>query len=100
MTNNNVFKKSLTVTVGLLTLKSNFKPSLVSDLGKGGQAKVFKATFHGKDVAMKFIPLELFEKRKSKKKPNQNEGPKPYQYKDRSYGCHEFVEQEKFWKLQ
>ena len=53
-------------------------------LGEGGQAKVYKAKFHGKDVAMKFIPLD-----------HAKEG---YEYNFGSYGCHEFVQQEKFFK--
>ena len=36
--------------VGLVTVKSNFKPNLISQLGEGGQAKVFKGKFHGKDA--------------------------------------------------
>ena len=52
-------------------------------MGEGGQAKVFKAKFHGKDVAMKFIPLDIV-------KDN-------YEYKDYSYGCHEFIQQEMFF---
>ena len=52
-------------------------------MGEGGQAKVFKAKFHGKDVAMKFIPLD-----------HAKDG---YEYRYDSYGCHEFYEQEKFF---
>ena len=38
-------------------------------MGEGGQAKVFKAKFHGKDVAMKYVPLSVStEKIKSLKK--------------------------------
>ena len=59
-----------------------FKPKLISYLGKGGQAKVFKAKFHGKDVAMKYIPLDSVK-----------DG---YDYRRSSYGCHEFWNQEKF----
>ena len=55
-------------------------PKLESQLGEGGQAKVFKATFHGKDVAMKYVPLDQV-------KDN-------YKYLWNSYGCHEFYEQE------
>ena len=64
------------------TFKSNFKPKLISKLGEGGQAKVFKCNFHGNDVAMKYVPLNKFK-----------DG---YQYRDRSYGCDEFYFQEKF----
>ena len=53
-------------------------------LGEGGQAKVFKAKFHGKDVAMKFIPLD-----------HAKDG---YKYEIASYGCHEFYQQEKFFE--
>ena len=67
---------------GLLTVKSNFKPKLISQLGEGGQAKVFKGTFHGKDVAMKYIPLDTVRDE--------------YRYIRYSYGCEEFYYQEKF----
>ena len=70
----------------MLTDESNFKPNLVSNLGEGGQAKVFKAEFHGKKVAMKYIPLD--------KVKNQ------YKYDYNSYGCEEFYDQEKFYKVQ
>ena len=50
-------------------------------LGEGGFAKVFKARFHGKIVAMKFIPLDKFK-----------DG---YEYKFGSYGFHEYYNQEK-----
>ena len=65
--------------------KSDFEPKLESQLGEGGQAKVFKAKFHGQDVAMKYVPLD-------KVKDN-------YEYKRNSYGCHEFYQQEKvfYW---
>ena len=63
-------------------MKSNFKPKLISQLGEGGQAKVFKAKFHGQDVAMKYIPLDKLK-----------DG---YQYDITSYGCSEYFEQEKF----
>ena len=53
-------------------------------IGEGGQAKVFKAKFHEKDVAMKFIPLD-----------HVKDG---YQYRYNSYGCHEFDRQEKFFR--
>ena len=69
--------------LGLLTIESNFKPNLMSVLGEGGQAKVFKATFHGKDVAMKYIPLDKFKD--------------TYTFDWASYGCHEYYEQEKFF---
>ena len=52
-------------------------------VGEGGQAKVFKAKFHGKDVAMKYIPLDKVK-----------DGYK-YHYHD-SYGCSEFCQQETF----
>ena len=52
-------------------------------MGEGGQAKVYKAKFHGKDVAMKFIPLD-----------HAKDG---YEYREVSYGCHEFYWQEKFF---
>ena len=54
----------------------------MSYLGEGGQAKVFKAKFHGKDVAMKYIPLDKIKDR--------------YEYDISSYGCSEFRMQEKF----
>ena len=54
----------------------------MSQLGEGGQAKVFKGQFHGKDVAMKYIPLDKIK-----------DG---YRYDHKSYGCSEFVSQEKF----
>ena len=63
-------------------MKSNFKPKLISQLGEGGQAKVFKGKYHGKDVAMKYIPLDKVK-----------DG---YQYDNRNYGCEEFYEQGKF----
>ena len=68
-----------------LTIERNFKPKLVSKLGEGGQAKVFKATFHGKDVAMKYIPLDKVKN--------------SYEYEYNSYGCAEFFDQDKFSKL-
>ena len=55
-----------------------------SELGQGGQAKVFKAKFHGNDVAMKFIPLD-----------HVKDG---FEYEVTSYGCHEFFFQEKFFE--
>ena len=70
--------------LGLLTIESNFKPKLVSKLGEGGQAKVFKAEFHGKEVAMKYIPLDKVKDQ--------------YEHKSSSYGCEEFYDQEKFDK--
>ena len=54
-----------------------------SDLGEGGQAKVFKAKFHGKDVAMKYIPLDHVKD--------------DYKYDGYEYGCHEFYWQEKLF---
>ena len=51
-------------------------------MGAGGQAKVFKAKFHGKDVAMKYVPLDHVKD--------------DYEFKFDSYGCHEFWNQEKF----
>ena len=65
-----------------MTIESNFKPKLISQLGEGGQAKVFKGEFHGKDVAIKYIPLDKVK-----------DG---YKYTLVSYGCSEFNEQEKF----
>ena len=65
-----------------MTIESGFKPNLVSTLGEGGQAKVFKGKFHGKDVAMKYIPLDKVK-----------DG---YEYDFESYGCSEFAAQEKF----
>ena len=73
------------VSANGLTIESKFKPKLVSELGVGGQAKVFKATFHGKDVAMKYIPLDKVK-----------DG---YKYESRDYGCDEFYYQEKFCRL-
>ena len=60
--------------------------ALISKLGEGGQAKVFKAKFHGKDVVMKYIPLDKVKHE--------------YGYKTTSYGCNEFYEQEKIVKQQ
>ena len=71
----------------LLTVERNFKPTLISQLGEGGQAKVFKGMFHGREVAMKYIPLD-----------NVKDGYKYDAYK--SYGCSEFYFQEKFYELQ
>ena len=68
----------------MLTIERNFKPNLVCQLGEGAQARVFKAKFHGKDVAMKYIPLD-----KAKY---------DYQYESESYGCHEFFYQKEFSK--
>ena len=65
------------------TFKSNFKPKLISQLGEGGQAKVFKAKFHGKYVAMKYVPLDHVKD--------------SYKYEFHSYGCHEFRNQEQFY---
>ena len=67
-------------TFGIST--SQFKPKLESFLGQGGQAKVFKAKFHGKNVAMKYIPLDSVKN--------------TYKFDSLSYGCHEFCQQEKF----
>ena len=50
-------------------------------MGEGGQAKVFKGKFHGKDMAIKYVPLDHA-------KDN-------YEYGSWSYGCHEFYQQEK-----
>ena len=66
----------------MLITKRNFKPNLTSKLGEGGQAKVFKAKFHGKDVAIKYVPLDMVKD--------------DYKYDDGSYGCNEFYMQEKF----
>ena len=65
-----------------MTIESNFKPKLLEKMGEGGQAKVFKGNFHGKHVAMKYIPLD-----------NCRDG---YGYQRGSYGCSEFWQQEKF----
>ena len=67
-----------------MIIERNFKPNLVSQLGEGAQAKVYKAKFHGKDVAMKYIPLDKVKY--------------DYQYKWESYGCHEFFYQKEFSK--
>ena len=58
---------------------------MVSQLGEGGQAKVFTAKFHGKEVAMKYIALDKVKNK--------------YEYKTTSYGCNEFYVQEKFSEL-
>ena len=50
-------------------------------MGEGGQAKVFKAKFHDKYVAMKYVPLDHVKH--------------IYKYTEICYGCHEFYEQEK-----
>ena len=60
---------------------SAFKPDLIEQLGEGGFAKVFKAKFHGRIVAMKYIPLDKVK-----------DG---YQYRINSYGLHEYENQEK-----
>ena len=51
------------LVIDLLTVQSNFKPNLISVIGEGGQAKVFRATFHGQDVAIKYIPLDKVKHR-------------------------------------
>ena len=61
---------------------SNFKPTLIEQIGQGGHAAVFKARFHGQEVAMKYIPLD-----KNKKS---------YEYKPSSYGIHEYANQVQF----
>ena len=53
---------------------------MIGPLGEGGFAKVFKAKFHGKDVAMKYIPLDKVKN--------------GYQYRKGSYGLHEYINQE------
>ena len=58
---------------------------MISKLGEGGQAKVFKGRFHGKDVAIKYIPLDKIKDE--------------YEYDSASYGCNEFYLQEKFLRL-
>ena len=70
------------VQLVLVTSQSNFKPKLISQLGEGGQAKVFKGKFHGKDVAMKYIPLDKVKD--------------VYEYKIESYGCNEIWCQKEF----
>ena len=62
--------------------KSAFKPDLIEELGQGGFAKVFKAKFHGKYVAMKYIPLDKVKN--------------GYEFAYDSYGCHEYYFQEQF----
>ena len=52
-------------------------------MGEGGQAKVFKAKFHGKYVAMKYIPLDKLHRE--------------YKYSFTSYGCHEFFSLKNKW---
>ena len=59
---------------------------MVSILGEGGQAKVFKAKFHDKDVAMKYIPLDKAV----------NPWRDGYEYDIHDYGCDEYYQQEKF----
>ena len=65
----------------VLKVKSAFKPDLIEELGEGDFAKVFKAKFHGKHVAMKYIPLDKVKE--------------DYQYRTKSYGFHEYYNQEK-----
>lgn len=67
------------------TRKRAFKPDLIEPLGQGGFAKVFKAKFHGKICAMKYIPLDKVKD--------------SYTFDVGSYGLHEYVSQEKFRKL-
>lgn len=62
----------------ILKIESNFKPKLESQLGEGAQAKVFKAKFHGQDVAMKYIPLDSVKN--------------GYDYSHLRYGCQEYAE--------
>ena len=52
-------------------------------LGCGGQAAVYKAKFHGKRVAIKFIPTDKETKR----------------FDQQSYGCAEYVNQERFHRI-
>ena len=61
--------------------RNNFKPDLIEELGQGGFAKVFKATFHGNLVAMKYIPLDKVKN--------------GYEFNTESYGCHEYHHQER-----
>ena len=61
--------------------KRAFKPDLIEQLGEGGFAKVFKAKFHGREVAMKYIPLDKVK-----------DG---YKFDEKSYGVHEYLNQEK-----
>ena len=65
----------------MLKFQSAFKPDLVKPLGEGGFATVFKAKFHGKDVAMKYIPLDKVKK--------------GYEYNTSSNGLHEYINQGK-----
>ena len=53
----------------------------MEELGKGGFAKVFKAKFHGKIVAMKYISLDKVKN--------------DYKYSEKSYGCHEYCNQDR-----
>ena len=62
-------------------MKSAFKPDLIEPLGEGGFAKIFKARFHGRIVAMKYIPLDKVK-----------DG---YEFEYDSYGLHEYYNQEK-----
>ena len=54
---------------------------MIEELGQGGFAKVFKAKFHGKIVAMKYIPLDRVKE--------------DYKYEIESYGCHEYCNQDR-----
>ena len=67
--------------VQVIENESAFFPKLKSKLGEGGQAKVFKATFHQKCVAMKYVPLDHI-------KDN-------FLFEPNTYGCHEYWHQEK-----
>ena len=69
----------------ILKLISAFEPDLIELLGEGGFAKVFKANFHGRVVAMKYIPLDKIK-----------DG---YEFKETSYGFHEYANQEKVYSL-
>ena len=63
------------------TIKSNFKPNLKQLIAEGGHSKIFKATFHGRNVAIKYVPLDKMRS--------------SYTYERDSYGCHEFDNQER-----
>ena len=80
--NRNVLKILIFWSSALSTIQRRFKPKLIKKLGQGGQAKVYKAKFHKRDVAMKYIPLDKVKDR--------------YEYTEFCYGLNEFYEQDKF----